>query len=494
MAIKIEKEELSLTIDELETKLKELKNSKDSLKSSISSAKDYEGLNISGAGNILNSNLDVVVEDLEKLHKNMKNYMMQVNELDVDDFSSASIVPVDEDASDNTSGILSTATVLSAPVLSMSSRPTHVVSSSNTSYQSSNVSYSAPSYSGASSDNDYVFTGTPGKVKDIKDSTTITLPSGLGSIHTYMGWQMITDRSSKQYKLRQAAGMKFDKEGFAMIDGRYVVAVTSTFGEVGDYIDVVLADGTILKCIIGDIKSQKDQGCNKWGHNNGECVVEFVVDKDTWYKNGKGNHPNPGTDSCHPEWNQDIVKIINRGSYFDSSKSNVTNVDLTNTGAAIKYNVGNTPVTSNSGNANIDLSKYHNNLALGFEVTTGNKVYNLSDKDVELLTAIVCAESDKSYDDALAVMTTILNRSEAPNWIRSHGTNPVAQATAPNQFVVYQHGSYKRYMNGNANPRVVQAVQDALNGVRNHEYLSFRSNGTKSYSNNQISPTGNRYK
>ena len=115
-------------------------------------------------------------------------------------------------------------------------------------------------------------------------------------------------------------------------------------------------------------------------------------------------------------------------------------------------------------------------------------------KDIELLCAIVSAESDKSYDDALAVVSTILNRCEKSNWINSHGRDPIQQATAPNQYVVYQHGSYKKYLNGNAPQTVKQAVMDALNGVRNHNYCSFRSNGTTSYSNNMITATGNRYK
>ena len=49
-------------------------------------------------------------------------------------------------------------------------------------------------------------------------------------------------------------------------------------------------------------------------------------------------------------------------------------------------------------------------------------------------------------------------------------------------------------MNGKAPNTVKEAVADALAGVRNHKYLSFRSNSTTSYSNNMISPTGNRYK
>ena len=50
----------------------------------------------------------------------------------------------------------------------------------------------------------------------------IEVPNGLGSSHTYMGWQMITSTSSTQYKLKESAGMNFDEEGFGKIGDRYV--------------------------------------------------------------------------------------------------------------------------------------------------------------------------------------------------------------------------------------------------------------------------------
>ena len=134
-----------------------------------------------------------------------------------------------------------------------------------------------------------------------------------------MGWQCVTAKSSNQYKLREAAGMNFDEEGFAKIGDRYVIACTTTFGNVGDFIDVYQEDGTVIKCVIGDIKSQSDAGCTEWGHNNGHCVIEFVVDKDMWY--GSSMHSNPGTESCHPEWNQNITKIVNKGNFFDLIKT-----------------------------------------------------------------------------------------------------------------------------------------------------------------------------
>ncbi len=107
--------------------------------------------------------------------------------------------------------------------------------------------------------------------------------------------------------------MNFDGEGFGRIGDRYVVACTTTFGGIGDYIDIYKRDGTVIKGIIGDIKNQNDAGCNQWGHLNGTCIIEFVVDEGTWYNCG---HPNPGTASCHPEWSQPITKIVNRGNYW----------------------------------------------------------------------------------------------------------------------------------------------------------------------------------
>ncbi len=191
----------------------------------------------------------------------------------------------------------------------------------------------------------------------------------------------------------------------------------------------------------------------------------------------------------------------NAGKHYSNSSSTTTSTPTTSTSTNTSTGGGKIsaigPVKITEGDPNnpdIDITKYSNYKEKGFEVTTGNLCYELSEKDIELLCAIVSAESDKSYDDALAVITTILNRCETENWIRSHGTDPIAQATAPNQFVVYQHGSYKAYMNGKAPETVVQAVKDALAGVRNHKYLSFRSNGTTSYSDNMITKTGNRYK
>ncbi|MGF7003470.1 hypothetical protein M2145_002126 [Lachnospiraceae bacterium PF1-21] len=144
---------------------------------------------------------------------------------------------------------------------------------------------------------------------DYPENNSVEIPEPYGTVYSYMGWQTITSPSSKQYQLRETAGMRFDKDGFGIIDGRYVIACTTKFGQVGDYIDWTLANGEVIKTVVGDIKNQSDPGCNEYGHKDGACVVEFVVDKDSWY--GTSKHPT----SFHPEWRSRVVRSDKRGSF-----------------------------------------------------------------------------------------------------------------------------------------------------------------------------------
>lgn len=145
----------------------------------------------------------------------------------------------------------------------------------------------------------------------------------------------------------------------------------------------------------------------------------------------------------------------------------------------------------------VDPSGYSNNEAMGFKVTTGHRTdYPLTEEEYNVIAAIISAECDGTPDDALAVASVIFNRCDDPTWVSYvKSDSPYKQATFPNQFVVYQGGQYKSYMPPNSPKPAAKAALDAvLNGYRNCSYLSFRSNGSKSYSNNMISPTGNRYK
>lgn len=145
----------------------------------------------------------------------------------------------------------------------------------------------------------------------------------------------------------------------------------------------------------------------------------------------------------------------------------------------------------------VDLSVYNSNPEKGFVVTTGNTTFELSSEDRDLMYAVAAAESDKSYDDALAVSSVILNRCEDPAWIHSFGPTPKGQITGKGQFAVYKSpgvGAYTKYSGGNVPETVKKAVDDALNGVRNCSYKSFRSNRSTKFGSNMITASGNRYK
>ena len=124
------------------------------------------------------------------------------------------------------------------------------------------------------------------------------------------------------------------------------------------------------------------------------------------------------------------------------------------------------------GNPNIDVSKYTNNAELGYNVTTGNLAYELGTEDYNLLCAIVASESDGSYDNTLAIISTILNRCETGDWKAQYGMDPIAQITAANQFSGYTTGEFQSYI-GNVSSIIHDAVNDGLAGVRNHKSCSY---------------------
>ena len=109
----------------------------------------------------------------------------------------------------------------------------------------------------------------------------------------------------------------------------------------------------------------------------------------------------------------------------------------------------------------------------------GEGRWSYSAEDLDLLCAITAQECSSSYEGALAVITTACNRTQSSKW-KSRGTDPLSQYKAKGQFCYSIDTHWKKRLNGNYASHVKQAVLDALNGKRNHKYLSFRSASTHS--------------
>lgn len=102
--------------------------------------------------------------------------------------------------------------------------------------------------------------------------------------------------------------------------------------------------------------------------------------------------------------------------------------------------------------------------------------WSYSESELDLLCAITAQECSSSYNGALAVITTACNRTQSSKW-KSRGSDPLSQYKAKGQFCYSIDSHWKRRLNGNYPAHVKQAVIDALNGKRNHNYLSFRARG-----------------
>lgn len=94
---------------------------------------------------------------------------------------------------------------------------------------------------------------------------------------SYMDFKMITSTSSPQYKLQHKYAYT-DDTGIRMVDGRYCVALGSYYThKIGQYVDLVLENGTIIPCIIGDQKDDRDTNASHTIAHDGSAT-EFIVE------------------------------------------------------------------------------------------------------------------------------------------------------------------------------------------------------------------------
>lgn len=133
-------------------------------------------------------------------------------------------------------------------------------------------------------------------------SYSVPLTSGFKS---YMPYTAITSKSSPQYKLQQIAYT--GNYGIRMFDNRYCVAIGTGFNaDVGTYFDLILANGTVIPCIVADIKSDKHTDSNHMVTKASGCLSEFITNS----KNLNHKVKQMGDISyCCDNWKSPVYKI-----------------------------------------------------------------------------------------------------------------------------------------------------------------------------------------
>lgn len=100
------------------------------------------------------------------------------------------------------------------------------------------------------------------------------------SFKSYMDYKTITDRTSAQYELQKLYSST-DANGIRIVGERYCVAIGSGFDcAIGDEIELIMESGEVIKCVVADIKADKDTDLTNKQHNVDNSVCEFIVDTD----------------------------------------------------------------------------------------------------------------------------------------------------------------------------------------------------------------------
>lgn len=142
--------------------------------------------------------------------------------------------------------------------------------------------------------------------------TAVSIPGNVrqtGIIKNYTNYSYFYGKWNKGSAQERVAEMwneagRQQNNGIATLNGRYLVAVSPIFGTNGDIIDVVLEDGIVIPCIIGDAKGS--DATSKYGHMFGSSV-----DVIEWESFGSKE------DIVIDMWkDKKVVQIINKGSIF----------------------------------------------------------------------------------------------------------------------------------------------------------------------------------
>lgn len=127
---------------------------------------------------------------------------------------------------------------------------------------------------------------------------------------SYEPYDLITAQSVQLCLQYQAVT---DSNGFRLLDGRYLVAVgTFCNAPCGTYIDLILENGVLIPCIVGDIKADVHTDETNTFTVASMCASEFIVDDAispaAWYGD---------ISMVYEEWNSKIhsVRVYHKNYY-----------------------------------------------------------------------------------------------------------------------------------------------------------------------------------
>ena len=97
---------------------------------------------------------------------------------------------------------------------------------------------------------------------------------------TFMGYDAVTSVTSRQWSIlhNEEYAWSDTETGFRMFGDRICIAIGQRYAMPGDKVDVVMKNGSIIKCIVGDAKSILDTDATMSYQKYDGSVIEMIVD------------------------------------------------------------------------------------------------------------------------------------------------------------------------------------------------------------------------
>lgn len=111
------------------------------------------------------------------------------------------------------------------------------------------------------------------------------VPDGTGVCNsankTYMDYRAVTSVNSGQYKLLNSDKAYTDPDtGLRMYDGRICIAVGTFYtSKIGTKINLVMSNGSVVECVLGDVKSDAHTDETHRYQAQDGSVAEMIVDR-----------------------------------------------------------------------------------------------------------------------------------------------------------------------------------------------------------------------
>lgn len=131
------------------------------------------------------------------------------------------------------------------------------------------------------------------------------IPCSDNTFKSWMDFRAITNTNSEQYKLQRIASTE-SFLGLRLLDGYFMIAISKSYGNVGDIVEVFL-EGNSFLAIIGDIKNAgHSDGCSS---DRDGSMLEFIVDVKSLHTDIKRSG------NFNSFFEGKVLRILNYGRY-----------------------------------------------------------------------------------------------------------------------------------------------------------------------------------